>query len=158
MLGKKRKLGKKIHELKVGDSFTSSSVIEDRDLLMYLGLTDDANPLYIQHDYASETPFKRPIVPTIMIVGKISSMISMDLPGPGSHIIKQELAYPKPVYHYNEIKITLEIASVYKKEHYVDLTVVGYDEEGDEVVTGKLSVHPPYEPKSMNASSLENFY
>ncbi|MFD2926201.1 MaoC family dehydratase [Halobacillus naozhouensis] len=158
MLGKKRKLGKKINDLKVGDTFTASSTIEDRELLMYLGLTDDANPLYIQHDYASGTPFKRPVVPTVMVFGMISSMVSMHLPGPGSHITRQQLSYPKPVHHYSEVRIRLEVKSVRKEEHVVDLEVVGYDEEGDVVVEGKLAVQPPFEPKSMNASSLENFY
>ncbi|UOQ94112.1 enoyl-CoA hydratase [Halobacillus shinanisalinarum] len=158
MLGKKRKLGRKIHDLKVGDTFTASSTIEDRELLMYLGLTDDANPLYIQHDYASETPFKRPIVPTVMVFGMISSMVSMHLPGPGSHITKQDLSYPKPVYHYSEVRLRLEIQSINKEEHDVRIGVAGYDEEGDEVVKGTIAVQPPYASKSMNASSLENFY
>ncbi|GGF06271.1 enoyl-CoA hydratase [Halobacillus andaensis] len=158
MLGKKRKLGKKIQDLKVGDSYTSSFSIEDKDLLMYLGLTDDANPLYIQHDYASETPYNRPIVPTVMIFGKVSSIISMHLPGPGSHIFKQELDYPNPLFHYSEVKITAEISLIHKNDHYIDVMINGYDEEGDEIVRGKVSVRPPYEPKSMNASSLENFY
>ncbi|MCP3030549.1 enoyl-CoA hydratase [Halobacillus sp. A1] len=158
MLGKKRKLGRKIQDLKVGDTFTSTSTIEDRDLLMYLGLTDDANPLYIQHDYASETPYKRPVVPSVLLFGKVSSMISMHLPGPGSHIFKQDLVYPKPVHHYTEMKMTIEISMIHKKENFIVVNVVGYDEEGDEIITGRLSVRPPYEPKSLNASSLENFY
>lgn len=158
MLGKKRKLGKKIKDLKVGDSFTTSSTIEDRDLLMFLGLTDDANPLYIQHDYASQTPFKKPIVPTVMVFGMISSIVSMHLPGPGSHIVKQNLTYPKPVYHYAEIRFNVEVTDVHVSDHTVELNVIGFDEEGDEVVHGALTVHPPYEPRSMNANSLENFY
>ncbi|WP_101844606.1 enoyl-CoA hydratase [Halobacillus sp. Marseille-P3879] len=158
MIGKKRKLGRKIDELKNGESYTASSAIEDRDLLMYLGLTDDANPLYIQHDYASETPYKRPVVPTVMIFGKISSIISMHLPGPGSHIIKQHLNYPKPLFHYSEIKITAEISLINKRDHFIEVNIVGYDDEGDEIVNGLVTVRPPYEPKSMNASSLENFY
>ncbi|WP_179134024.1 MaoC/PaaZ C-terminal domain-containing protein [Halobacillus massiliensis] len=158
MLGKKRKLGKKIQHLKAGDAFTSSFTIEDKELLMYLGLTDDANPLYIQHDYASETPYQRPIVPTFMIFGKVSSIISMHLPGPGSHIIKQELSFDKPVYHYSEVKVTAEITLIHKKDHIVEMQVHGYDEEGDSIVEGRLWVRPPYEPQSLNASSLENFY
>ncbi|WP_226583647.1 MaoC family dehydratase [Halobacillus litoralis] len=158
MLGKRRKLGKKINELKVGESFTTSSSIEDRDLLMYLGLTDDANPLYIQHDYASQTPFKRPIVPSVMVFGMVSSIISMHLPGPGSHIIKQDLSYPRPVYHYAEVRLHVEITAIDRKEHTVDVQIHGYNEEGEEVVYGSLKVNPPYEPHSMNSTSLENFY
>ncbi|CDQ18276.1 MaoC family dehydratase [Halobacillus karajensis] len=158
MLGKKRKLGKKINDLQTGEKFTKSFTIEDRDLLIYLGLTDDANPLYIQHDYASQTPFKRPVVPTVMIVGMVSSMISMHLPGAGSHITQQNLQYPKPLYHYAEVRFHLEIVDINKKDHYIQLEVQGYDGEGEEVVKGNLIVQPPYEPDSMNAISLENFY
>src|SRR5699024_9796383 len=83
MIGRKRKLGKKIEDLKIGDSHTVSHIIEDKDLLLYLGLTDDANPLYLQHDYASQTPYKQPIVPSVMLFGMVSSIVSMHLPGPG---------------------------------------------------------------------------
>ncbi|MCA0969839.1 enoyl-CoA hydratase [Halobacillus litoralis] len=158
MLDKKRKLGRKIKDLKVGETFTTSFSVEDRDLLMYLGLTDDANPLYIQHDYASQTPFKRPIVPSVMVFGMVSSIVSMHLPGPGSHIIRQDLDYPKPVYHYAEVRFNVELTDLDTNEHEVVLHVTGYDEEGDEVVKGSLTVQPPYEPSSMNATSLENFY
>ena len=50
-IGKPRKLGKKIDEIEEGDSLSLTESIEDSQLLLYLGLTNDANPLYIQHDY-----------------------------------------------------------------------------------------------------------
>ncbi|NYA63158.1 enoyl-CoA hydratase, partial [Lactobacillus salivarius] len=42
--------GKTIDEIKEGDSLTVTESISDRDLLLYLGITNDNNPLYIQHD------------------------------------------------------------------------------------------------------------
>ncbi len=86
LLGKKRKLGRQIGEITVGEKLTLTEKIEDKDLLLYLGLTNDANPLYIQHDYASLTPYEKPIVPSIMLTGIITSAVSKYLPGPGSHI------------------------------------------------------------------------
>lgn len=71
LLGKKRKLGRRIEEISVGERLSLTEKIEDKDLLLFLGLTDDANPLYIQHDYASQTPFEKPIVPSI-IMGQLS--------------------------------------------------------------------------------------
>ncbi|GAB3806758.1 MaoC family dehydratase [Virgibacillus kimchii] len=158
MIGKKRKLGKEIDELQVGDRYTSAKIIEDRDLLLYLGLTNDANPLYIQHDYASQTPYERPIVPSVMLFGVLSSMISMYLPGPGSHITRHELIFPKPVYHQSEVKFSIEIIHIDKKNHQVAVSVDGFDTEGDEVVNGKMYVCPPYRPNSLTATSLENFF
>lgn len=53
-IGKPRKLGKTIEDIEEGDSLSLTESIEDKDLLLYLGLTNDANPLYIQHDYAQK--------------------------------------------------------------------------------------------------------
>lgn len=53
-IGKPRKLGKKIDEIEEGDSLSLTESIEDSQLLLYLGLTNDANPLYIQHDYTQK--------------------------------------------------------------------------------------------------------
>ncbi|QHT47394.1 enoyl-CoA hydratase [Bacillus sp. SB49] len=158
MLGKKRKLGKKLQDLKVGERYNAAFTIEDRDLLIYLGLTDDANPLYVQHDYASQTPFKQPIVPAVMLFGMVSSIVSMHLPGPGSHILSHSIEYPKPVYHYADVRFQLEITEIDKRSEAITLHVNGYDKDGEEVVKGSLVVRPPSEPHSMNATSLENFY
>ena len=56
--------------------------------------------------------YEKPIVPTIMLTGIISSAISKYLPGPGSHILKQELTFLKPVYHYATIQFLFEITEV----------------------------------------------
>ncbi|SDJ65456.1 MaoC family dehydratase [Salimicrobium halophilum] len=158
MLGKKRKLGKKIDELNVGDTYETSCEVKDKDLLIYLGLTDDANPLYLQHDYASRTPFERPIVPSIMLQGMITSAVSMHLPGPGSHITYQEIQYPVPVYHYETLHLLFKIEAIDEEENLVHLQVKGTNASDEEVMSGKLHVIAPYEPDSLNSISLENFY
>lgn len=158
MLGKKRKLGKKLKDISIGDSYETTAKIEDKDLLLYLGITDDANPLYIQHDYASQTPFKQPLVPPVMLNGLVTSAVSMELPGPGCHIVEEHIRYPKPVYHYSEVTISLEVTEVNQSEHVITVSVKGVDEEHNEVISGTVQVSPAYEPESMNARSLENFY
>lgn len=158
MIGKKRKLGKKMNDLQVGNSYTASKIIEDKDLLLYLGLTDDSNPLYIQHDYASQTPYKQPIVPSVMLFGMVSSIVSMHLPGPGSHITQHEMSFQKSVYHYSEVKFILEVIAIDQENHLVTLSVAGYDADGKDILQGKLKVCPAYEPESITGASLENFF
>lgn len=157
LLGRKRKLGRKIEEITVGEKLTLTEKIEDKDLLLYLGLTNDANPLYIQHDYASQTPYEKPIVPAIMIIGIITSAVSKYLPGPGSHILKQEMEYLKPVYHYGTVQCLLEVTQVNKSKHTVEITVTGNNEDGDAVLSGKLLVCPPYPVNRMDGRALDNF-
>ncbi|OCA91358.1 enoyl-CoA hydratase [Bacillus sp. FJAT-27225] len=157
ILGKKRKLGRGIEEIKRGEKLALAEKIQDRDLLLYLGLTNDANPLYIQHDYASQTPFGKPVVPAVMLIGIITSAISKYLPGPGSHILSQELEFPKPVYHYGTVDFLLEVTDVDETNHAVTIAIEGTDEKNESVVTGKIKVCPPHRPVQMDGSVLENF-
>jgi len=157
VLGKKRKLGRKIEELSVGEKLTLTEKIEDRDLLLFLGLTNDANPLYIQHDYASQTPFKKPIVPSIMLTGIITSAVSKYLPGPGSHLYKQIITFPREVYHYDTIEFLFEIVEIDLLKHMVEINVQATNEAGEVVVEGTISVCPPHKLEPIEGIALDNF-
>ncbi|WP_040207678.1 MaoC/PaaZ C-terminal domain-containing protein [Neobacillus jeddahensis] len=157
LLGKKRKLGRRIEEITVGEKLSLTEKIEDKDLLLYLGLTDDANPLYIQHDYASQTPFEKPIVPSIMLTGMITSAISKYLPGPGSHVISHDLEFLKPVYHYANIEFLLEVIEVLNAEHVIVIKVVGKNEKNESVIHGKIKVCPPHRLEDIHGKALDNF-
>jgi 3-hydroxybutyryl-CoA dehydratase len=157
LLGKKRKLGRKIEEMSVGEKLTLTEKIEDKDLLLYLGLTNDANPLYIQHDYASQTPFKKPIVPSIMLTGIVTSAVSKYLPGPGSHIMEQSIEFPKPIYHYSTIQFLFEVREIDMSNHIVVIEVSATNDENEIVVSGTVKVCPPHRLEKMNSKTLENF-
>ncbi|WP_338379197.1 MaoC/PaaZ C-terminal domain-containing protein, partial [Enterococcus faecium] len=122
-----------------------------------LGLTNDSNPLYIQHDYASQTPHKKPVVPTIMLTGIITSAVSKYLPGPGSYILKQEIEFPNPVYHYETVEFLVEVTAVNRENHTVEITVNATNEENLDVLVAKLIVCPPYPLHVDEGHALENF-
>ena len=157
LLGKKRKLGRRIDEIMVGEKLSLTEKIEDKDLLLYLGLTNDANPLYIQHDYASQTPYEKPIVPCIMLTGIISSAVSKYLPGPGSHILRHDIEFLKPVYHYATIQLLFEVTEVDRGAGFVMINVIGKDEQDEVVMKGMLKICPPYPLEAMDGKALENF-
>lgn len=143
LLGKKRKLGRQIGEITSGEKLKLTEKIEDKDLLLYLGLTNDANPLYIQHDYASQTPYEKPIVPPIMLTGIITSAVTKYLPGPGSNILKQEIEFLKPVFHYATIEFLFEVMEVNERDHTININVQATDGE-EMVIRATLIVSPPY--------------
>ncbi|WP_174729586.1 MaoC/PaaZ C-terminal domain-containing protein [Mesobacillus harenae] len=157
LLGKKRKLGRQIGEISTGEKLSLTEKMEDKDLLLYLGLTNDSNPLYIQHDYASQTPYEKPIVPPIMLTGVITSAISKYLPGPGSYVLKQEIEFLKPVYHYDTVLFIFEVTEVNRNNHFIEISVTVSNENEDEVAAGKLKVCPPYRQERLEGKALENF-
>ncbi len=157
LLGKKRKLGRKIEEMTVGEKLTLTEKIEDKDLLLYLGLTNDSNPLFIQHDYASQTPYKKPIVPTTMLTGIISAAISKYLPGPGSSILEQHIQFIKPVYHYANVRFFLEVTAINMKKDEIEMSVYALNEEDQIILKGSVRVAPPIVVESMIGKALDNF-
>ncbi|KZE64550.1 enoyl-CoA hydratase [Fictibacillus phosphorivorans] len=157
LIGKKRKLGRKIGEIQAGEKLEMQETIEDKDLLLYLGLTNDNNPLYIQHDYATLTPFKKPIVPQIMLMGMVTSAVSKYLPGPGSSIVESQFSFIKPVYHYSKLTFLFEITEVDREHHIVHMKAAAKNEDGIEVLKSSLQVCPPYPPKSITSHTMENF-
>ncbi|KIL53251.1 enoyl-CoA hydratase [Jeotgalibacillus alimentarius] len=157
LLGKKRKIGRQIEEMSIGEKLTLTEKIEDKDLLLFLGLTNDSNPLYIQHDYASQTSYKKPIVPTIMLTGFVTSAVSKYMPGPGSHIKSHSLSFPKPLYHYATVDYVFEIKSIDRPKSEVEISVRGTDESGDTVISGTVIACPPSKLQKFEGSALDNF-
>lgn len=147
LLGKTRKIGRHISEIEIGEKLTLTEKIEDKDLLLYLGLTNDNNPLYIQHDFAANTPYEKPIVPSIMLTGIITSAISKYLPGPGSHITKQVVSFPTPTYHYSIVEFTLEITEVNVQLNNIVINVLAKNNQHEIVLDGEFCVTPPLKEK-----------
>lgn len=143
--------------MSVGEKLVITEKIEDKDLLLYLGLTNDANPLYIQHDYAMNTNYEKPIVPSIMLTGIVTSAVSKYLPGPGSHVIEQHLSFPNPAYHYATLEFLFEVVSIDNVSNTAIIQVNAKDESNNEVVRGQLHVSPPKISNRMNERAMENF-
>lgn len=137
------RIGKSIQELMVGETLSITEKMEDKDLLLYLGLTNDNNPLYIQHDFASKTKYEKPIVPTIMLTGIVTSAISKYLPGPGSHVYEQEIKFPVPTYHYSLITFKFVITDINVHKNEVIIEVKGQNEDKEIVLQGQFLVAPP---------------
>lgn len=158
VFGKKRQIGRQITEMSVGEKLKLTEKIEDKDLLLYLGLTNDANPLYLQHDFASQTEYEKPIVPAVMLTGIVTSAATKHLPGPGSHVVEQNLSYPHAVYHYETINIELEVAHLDEANNVVDITVKAEDNQGQSVIEGTLKVRPTKKIERLTSEAMKNFF
>lgn len=132
-----------ISELEEGESLKIVEKIEDRDLLLYLGLTNDSNPLYIQHDFARAAGYEGPVVPAVMLAGIVFSSISKHLPGPGARIVEQALRFPEAACHGSTLTFRLEVISVSEKAGTLKMRVDGEDEEGRAVMAGEITVAMP---------------
>lgn len=143
MFDNTQKMGKSIDEIHEGDNLSVTETIEDNQLLIYLGLTNDSNPLFIQNDYAQTTEYRKPIVPSIMLTGIMTSTISKHLPGPGSNVVNLSANFLIPIYHYETITFEFEVIKVDKMKEVVTLTVDANNAKGERVLDAVIMVKPP---------------
>ncbi|MBL4988540.1 MaoC like protein [Enterococcus xinjiangensis] len=112
-----------------------------------MGLTNDANPLYIQHDFAQKTEYHQPIVPSVMLMGIITSAISKHLPGPGSHVVNFSVNFIEPVFHYETLTFQFDVIKVDKMKDVVTISVEAENTNEDRVLDAVVMVQPPQVPE-----------
>nr|SFZ88277.1 MaoC like domain protein [Loigolactobacillus rennini] len=136
-------LGKTLSTIKEGDSLTVTQAIEERDIFLYLGLTNDNNPLFTQADYAAQTDYQHAIVPQILLTGIITSAISKHLPGPGSNVVNLSLNFMQPVFHGVTLTFTFNVIRVDKARELVTIAVIAKDAHQTKVLDAEVLVAPP---------------
>lgn len=137
------KVGKTIDEIREGDSLTVTEIIETKDILLYLGLTNDSNPLYLQYDYSQMTKYKKPIVPTVLLIGILTSNVSKHLPGPGSHVVDVSLNIIEPIHHSEAITFEFVVKRIDVRRELVTIAVTGSSLEDVRLLEAELIVETP---------------
>lgn len=135
--------GKTIAEIKEGDSLTVTESISERDLLIYLGLTNDNNPLYIQNEYAQKLGYAGPVVPPVLLSGIITSSVSKLLPGPGSEVVNFSANFIRPVYHDEIVTFSFEVIKVDTMKEVVMISVEGNNRQNERVLDSVVMARPP---------------
>ena len=135
--------GKTINELKIGDSAEFSKTISEADVYLYAGVSGDLNPAHINEAYAQNTFFKTRIAHGMLSAGFISAVLGMQLPGPGTIYLRQELSFRAPVRSGDTITARAEVVEINVEKNRVRLKTTCVNQEGTLVLDGEALVSPP---------------
>jgi 3-hydroxybutyryl-CoA dehydratase len=135
--------GKTISELKVGDTAEFTKTVSEADVYLYAGLSGDLNPAHINEAYAQKTFFKTRIAHGMLSAGFISAVLGMQLPGPGTIYIKQELSFKAPVRFGDTISARAEVIEIIAEKNRVRLKTTCVNQDGTLVLDGEALVSPP---------------
>lgn len=141
-----------IHELEIGQQASIAKTISEYDIYSYAGITGDFNPAHVNAQYSSETPFKERIAHGMLSVGLISACIAMQLPGPGTIYLSQEITFTAPVRIGDTITAVVAVVAKDTEKNRITLSTVCTNQEGKIVIKGEATVKPPI--KSPNKSTL----
>jgi 3-hydroxybutyryl-CoA dehydratase len=136
-------LGKSISELKVGDFAEFAKTVSETDIYMFAGIVGDFNPAHVNEEYAKGTFFKTRIAHGMLAAGFVSSTIGMQLPGPGTVYISQELKFLGPVHIGDTVTARVEVAEIDKEKNRVRLSTSCMNQEGMKILDGDAMVSPP---------------
>ena len=132
-----------IQELKIGDSASMAKTISEADVYLFAGITGDHNPAHVNEQASSQTPFGGRIAHGILSAGLISAVLAMQLPGPGTIYLGQELKFTRPVRFGDTITATCTVSEIRAEKNIVKLDTTCTNQHGEVVLQGMATVMPP---------------
>lgn len=136
-----------IGQLSVGQSASFSKTVTETDIYLFAGITGDINPAHVNEQYASQTFFKGRIAHGMLSAGFISAVLGMQLPGPGTIYMGQELKFLAPVRPGDTVSATVAVAALDTDKNVAVLRTFCTNQDGVLVVDGQAKVKPPLTPE-----------
>jgi 3-oxoacyl-[acyl-carrier protein] reductase len=79
--------------------------VDEEVIRGFAELSGDHNPLHIDAEYASRTEFTRPIAHGAYLLGLVSRMVGMHIPGRRCLVLSVRSKFPKPLYYPAKVRI-----------------------------------------------------
>lgn len=125
----------------VGERASRTLVVTEQSLELYAQITGDRNPLHFDDEFANATRFGSRVAQGGITAGILNAVVAMDLPGPGSVFMSQELRYLAPVRVGDEITGEVVVLSAREDKPIVRLEVRVTRGDGTRVIEGEASVY-----------------
>lgn len=135
--------GYTIDQLQAGQQASFTKTISESDVYLYAGLTGDLNPAHVNEEYAKSTRFGTRIAHGMLSGGLISAVIGMQLPGPGTIYLGQNLKFVAPVRIGDTVTATVTVTALDLVKNRVTLETVCTNQEGTVLITGEALAMPP---------------
>jgi 3-hydroxybutyryl-CoA dehydratase len=141
--------------ININDFCQRKHTVTEDDLLLFAKASGDLNPLHLDAEYAATTPFKQRIAHGMFTGGLISAALAMDLPGPGTIYLSQDLQFKRPVCIGDTLTVTLTVIEKHAEKPIVTLQCVVTNQDDKAVVIGTAKVMAPTISMTVEAGNLD---
>lgn len=132
-------------EIQVGDSATLTRQVRLEDVQLFAAVSGDINPAHMDEAYARATPFGGVIAHGMFAGALVSNVLGMQLPGPGTIYISQDLKFRRPVRIGDTLTVTLTCAERNEEKKRLRFACIVSNQVGEAVVKGEAEVMAPTE-------------
>lgn len=141
-------------EITLGLSKTYTKTLTSKDIILFAACSGDVNPVHLDKDYATTTPFGEPIAHGMWTGALVSAAIATQLPGPGSVYRSQSLNFKHPVKVGDAVTVTLTVSEIKERLKLVVLECEAHNQDGKLIAKGVAEVIAPTEKQQLDAPQL----
>ena len=136
-----------IEDLKPGMSESLSKTVTERDIQLFGEVSGDKNPVHFDEEYAKATMFKGRIAHGMLSASYISTVLGMQMPGPGTIFMSATVRFKAPVRIGDTVITTCTVREVNQEKRRVLFDCVCKVNDTT-VVDGEALVMAPSRPKA----------
>lgn len=131
-----------IDELKPGMSSEFKKTVSERDIVLFGEISGDTNPVHFDEEFARATPFKGRIAHGVLSASYISTVLGMQMPGPGTIFLGLNIRFKAPVRIGDTVTAICAVREILPEKRRVIFDCAC--KVGDTVVVeGEATVMPP---------------
>lgn len=132
-----------IDDFSVGQSAALTRTIVEADVMAFATLTGDFNPVHVDAAAATASSFGERIVHGMLTASLLSTVLAMQLPGPGAIYLSQTLQFLRPVKLGDTVTARVEITAIDAVRRRLTLATTIRNEREKSVVSGEAVVQIP---------------
>jgi 3-hydroxybutyryl-CoA dehydratase len=130
-------------EIKIGDTFSRTTVMTDERIRNYAEACGDTNSVHLDDEYAKTTRFGKRIAHGMLTASLISAILGNDYPGVGTIYLSQTAKFKAPVFIDDAITAAVEVTAYREDKRIVTLKTTCTNQDGVLVVEGEAVVIAP---------------
>ena len=108
---------KNMSAIKIGSTYTHEVCFSQEQVNAFADVTGDHNPIHIDAEYATKTPFGRCIVHGFLAGSVFSKVFGTLFPGEGTIYMSQEMRFMAPVFPDTEYRAVFEVEETIPEKH-----------------------------------------
>lgn len=133
---------KTFDDLKTGQSASLTRTLTPQDIKMFGMASRSMGPVHLDETYIQSKPFNRIISHGMWLEALFSSLLGLELPGPGTTYVKQSLSFLNPIAAGETVTAKAIVTAKNKERKEVTLALTCTDSKGRKVAEGEMVVKP----------------
>lgn len=126
--------------IKLGQKVQIEKSFSEEEVLLYIKMSCDTNPMHHDIRYAKTTMFKERIVPGLQIASLFGGLLGSKLPGNGTIHLGQTLSFKNPIYINEKVIAVIEVIKIRNDKPIITFKTNCYNSKNEMAIDGEAVV------------------